>query len=74
MARSVWRLDEAGRLRAPSGAVVARLDGGRLFFFDKRLGAEIEVPFTIADWWALVEGDLHTEEPKRGGVWGRRDG
>lgn len=73
MARSAWRVDERGMLLAPSGAPVARIENGRLWFFDKKRGAEVEVPFTIADWWSLVEVSLSTDERRRGGAWGRAD-
>ena len=74
MGRSAWRVDERGMLLAPSGAVVARLERGRIWFFDKKRGSESEVPFTIADWWALDEVDLSHDERRRGGAWGRHEG
>ena len=74
MGRSAWRVDERGMLLAPSGAVVARIKNGQLFFYDKRRSVEVEVPFTIADWWALVEDDLSHDERRRGGAWGRQEG
>lgn len=71
MAKSAWRVDEAGRLLTPSGAFVARLEGGKLFFYNRKLG--VEEVFTLADWWALMDGDGAGHE-RKGGAWGRRDG
>ena len=55
----LWRLDERGFLRTPSGAKAARLDSGVLMLYDKV--EHVEVPFTLADWWALIKESLKGE-------------
>ena len=55
----LWRIDERGFLRTPSGAKVARLDNGVLMMYDKV--EHSEVPFTLADWWTLIKQSLKGE-------------
>jgi hypothetical protein len=70
--RTGWRVDETGRLLSPDGAFVAMLKDGVILFYDRK--RSVYVPFTIADWWALMADDLGalpTGPPgKSAGAWG----
>lgn len=69
--RSGWMVDDQGRLIAPGGAFVARVDGRDIVFYDKRNRCELP-PFSLLDWLELVEEERKVPASKSAGTWGNR--
>lgn len=66
-----WRLDDRGRLIAPGGAFVARIEGLRIIFYDKQRRCELP-GFSMLDWLQLIDGDNdHAPTERSAGAWGR---
>ncbi len=70
--RTGWKVDETGRLLSPEGVFVALLKDGVIQFYDRK--REAYVPFTIADWWALIAEEIGAPAAPHGksaGAWGK---